>query len=524
VCRSLFIWVSAPLLAYLDNLTIHSFFDYSMISDDAYLCLKIAKNIALGLGPTFDAISYTNGFQPLYVFVLVPIFHLFPNDLNAPVHASLLILSILDTLSLYLVLKLSARAAKSLLAPFILSLFWIFNPYVISTTLNGMETMMAVFFVLLFLHYCDSSKPLEGGKRAVLLGAILGAAMLARIDSIFLAFSLFVLLTVRSLSGRLHLKRYLRILLPVGVGVLAVYAPWIVYSYVFTGEVFPVSGKAIRLITLSSVDGSPTLGNLYLPMALKGLKTVWFGNAGLIILLCAIALGYVLTVRLRKSYLSMMIDGLKRYSLLFLYAASLFPAYVLHFFAPYYFPRYLFPLTLVFLFLVGVMIDLWLETVAKKQYRIALAVPVVAALAVMLTAGGFSRFFLSREANCCGYMNVGLWAGANLTPGSRVGSCQSGALGYFAQNLEVINLDGVVNNPCYEALRQRRVTEYIKGQRIQYVLGWVVNFDFLSRQSTNYRESDFALVGKIPRYTSWDQEWYITMVNYGQLDSLIEEE
>jgi len=59
-----FIILIRPLI-YLDNLVIESFFDYSLISDDAYLCLKIAKNIALGLGPTFDGISYTNGFQPL---------------------------------------------------------------------------------------------------------------------------------------------------------------------------------------------------------------------------------------------------------------------------------------------------------------------------------------------------------------------------------------------------------------------------------------------------------------------------
>ncbi|MGB2804879.1 MAG: hypothetical protein WBD64_08305 [Candidatus Zixiibacteriota bacterium] len=510
-----------PLL-YLDNILIRSFFDYSMISDDSYLCLKIAKNISLGLGPTFDGISFTNGFQPLYVFLMVPIFHLFPTDLVTPVHLSLLILSIFDTLSLFLIFKLGRRAAKSLLAPVILSVFWIFNPYVIGTTLNGMETMIAFFFLLLFLYYYDLKQPHEDGKRSFLLGVILGAAMLARIDSIFLAFSLLLLLTLRLLSKAVSLRRYLRTLLFVSVGALIVYSPWIVYSYVFTKAVFPVSGKAIRLITLSTVDNAPTLVNLYLPMLLKGLKAIWFGNAILIALLGVITLGYLFAARLGKSHIKMMLDRVKRFWLLFLYAIPLFFAYVLHFFAPYYFPRYLFPVILLFLFCLLIMIDLWLETFVRRHYRTALAAPMLVALLIMIVAGGFTRFFLSKEASCCGYRNIGLWAGANLEPGSKVGSCQSGALGYFAENLEVINLDGVVNTPCYEALRRKQAVEYIKVQRIKYVLGWMVNFDFLSKQSTNYKRSDFGLVGTIPLYKTWGQDWYLTMVNYGQLDSLLE--
>lgn len=510
-----------PLL-YLDNILIQSFFDYSMISDDSYLCLKIAKNISLGLGPTFDGISFTNGFQPLYVFLIVPIFHLFPNDLFMPVRLSLLVLSIFDTLSLYLIFKLGRRVAKSLLAPVILSVFWIFNPYVISTTLNGMETMIAFFFLLLFLYCYDLNQPHEDGKKSFLLGLILGAAMLARIDSIFLAFSLLLLLTVRLLSKTVSLGRYLRTLLFVGVGALIVYSPWIVYSYVFTKAVFPVSGKAIRLITLSTVDNAPTLMNLYLPTLLKGLKSIWFGNAILIVLLCVITLGYVFAAGLGKSHIKMMLDRVKRFWLLFLYAIPLFLAYVLYFFAPYYFPRYFFPIILLFLFCLLVMIDLWLETTVRRHYSIALAAPLVVAFLIMIVAGGFTRFFLSKETSGCGYVNIGLWAGANLEPGSKVGSCQSGALGYFAQNLKVINLDGVVNTPCYEALRRKQVVEYIKVQRIKYVLGWVVNFDFLSKQSTNYKASDFGLVGKIPLYKTWGQDWYLTMVNYGQLDSLLE--
>ncbi|MEK7250053.1 MAG: hypothetical protein AAB209_06475, partial [Bacteroidota bacterium] len=54
--------VAARPLEYLDGLT---------IPDDAYLSLTIARNIAKGLGPLYG-FEYTNGFQPLYVFLMVP--------------------------------------------------------------------------------------------------------------------------------------------------------------------------------------------------------------------------------------------------------------------------------------------------------------------------------------------------------------------------------------------------------------------------------------------------------------------
>jgi hypothetical protein len=56
------------------------FIDSKFLPDDAYLSLTIAKNIAEGLGPSYSG-EYTNGFQPLYVFIMVPVFSIIQNDL-----------------------------------------------------------------------------------------------------------------------------------------------------------------------------------------------------------------------------------------------------------------------------------------------------------------------------------------------------------------------------------------------------------------------------------------------------------
>src|SRR6202789_4600788 len=41
------------------------------VEDDFYYYLKVAQNVAAGLGSTFNGITRTNGYHPLYFVVLV---------------------------------------------------------------------------------------------------------------------------------------------------------------------------------------------------------------------------------------------------------------------------------------------------------------------------------------------------------------------------------------------------------------------------------------------------------------------
>ena len=61
------------------------YIDGLLIPDDAYLAMTIAKNIALGLGPLYG-FDYTNGFQPMYVFLIVPAFWIFKSGLRVEKH------------------------------------------------------------------------------------------------------------------------------------------------------------------------------------------------------------------------------------------------------------------------------------------------------------------------------------------------------------------------------------------------------------------------------------------------------
>src|SRR5207249_52514 len=48
--------------------------------DDAFYYFQIARHLAQGRGFTFDGIHPTNGFHPLWLFLLVPIYRIVPGD------------------------------------------------------------------------------------------------------------------------------------------------------------------------------------------------------------------------------------------------------------------------------------------------------------------------------------------------------------------------------------------------------------------------------------------------------------
>jgi hypothetical protein len=46
--------------------------------EDGYYYLQIARNAALGHGSTYDGVTPTNGYHPLWMLALVPVFRAFP--------------------------------------------------------------------------------------------------------------------------------------------------------------------------------------------------------------------------------------------------------------------------------------------------------------------------------------------------------------------------------------------------------------------------------------------------------------
>src|SRR5262249_41593103 len=134
--------------------------------------------------------------------------------------------------------------------------------------------------------------------------------------------------------------------------------------------------------------------------------------------------------------------------------------------------------------------------------------------ALNFAGGGLHKIFAPAELHTRGYMDIGLWAKRNFAAGTVIGSSQTGALGYFADTLRVVNRDGVVSKRCLESLEARRNMDYIREQKVQYVLGWESNLGFIANHSMGFREEDLPVVQQITEFESWGYPWYVARVTY----------
>jgi hypothetical protein len=486
-------------LQYLDGLT---------IPDDAYLSLTIARNIAKGLGPWYGA-GLTNGFQPLYVFMMAPVYFLFDDPAKA-VHVALIRLTIFDTLTLFVLLRMVAAKSRSLAAPLIVAAAWILNPTVIGTTLNGLETAVSFFFIVSAFSFIANERHRELKPRAVVsLGVLVGLAILARIDNVFLAVAIVgaVAWKGRAIPRPLLLRKIALLLLTASL----VVAPWLVYSYAYTGELFPVSGKAVRLMSLSSLGHDTPFLDIIVTTCVKAVGVLYAQHRLLLWLLIPLAGGLAF---LKPPQGTLGRSWREELAPVILFCALLFLAYTGYILTFWYYPRYLYPLILPLILTLALVVDAYDRRIVRAPVRAAF----FGSVALALVAGNVARpelraLYSSTDTLSQGYMNLGLWAKGRFAPGTVIGSSQSGALGYFADSLTVINLDGVVNSECYRSLVERRNIDYIRKAKVAYVVGWGSNIDFIVRHSANIRREDLILEGAIPGFTSWGKEWLLIKVN-----------
>jgi hypothetical protein len=491
-------------LKYIDGLT---------IPDDAYLSLTLARNIAKGLGPHYG-FDYTNGFQPLYVFLVAPVYWFFPHDLITPVHVALFLLAIFDTATLYLLYRLARLESKAAITPIIVALVWVFNPYTIRAANNGMETSISLFFIMAaYFQFRQMRLNANSSYKSLFtFGVILGLAMLARIDNAILSiiFCGYLFWVWRKSVSPLSTLRNAGVVLG---GITVVCLPWIIYLLYYVGDLIPVSGQAVRYMSLARVYHSPTLTNWYLISLKDALAAVARLNLAPIAVIISLLLISILSKEAPSS--KIIIEKFKKHNSFLLFSIILFCAYAFYVFGLSYFNRYLYPLILLPIIYMMTMIDtLNLHLVQNKSKHIlnlALIVFIVASAALRPSV---QALYFSKETQLVGYMNLGIWARDNIPNGTTVGSSQTGALGYFAQNLNVINLDGVVNRRCFEALKEKRNIEYIRQMKIEYIIGWQENIDFIRRESASFKPDDLEYIRSIVGFKSWWDDWYLYRVNY----------
>lgn len=479
--------------------------------DDAFYSFSIARNLALGLGPTADGIHPTSGFQPLYTFLLVPFYLLFPRDPILPIHLALAVLAIAGTATGWLIFRIVSRIASGPAALFSLAL-WTFSPYFLSQGLNGLETGLLGLGVAATLDWYLERIREEPSRRDLLVfGLLAGLTVLARVDGVLFMVALAADFLLR---GKDRLPRRIKQGSLAAAAALGILSPYLAFLWTRFGVLMPESGSAVRFLSLcygtlfvlgpraafyfppeqvpaiyyagslrkaaQVLLGEPLLFPssliLYPAAALKLLtpRTVFLVlGAGLVLLG-----NLLLLFRIPPSRE----DAARRFACVVTTCAVLWvPAYAFGVLGQWWFSRYFFPLFLLMAAASGPVLDYlggrpFLSRRASGPRLAASA----AGLQLLLFATQVPGQFLAHKPyqNVSAYMEAGRALDRALPEGSRGGAFQSGTIGYFSRH-PVVNLDGVVNRDAAVALKQMRMTDYIRSQRIEAIIDWPLWIDAL---------------------------------------------
>jgi hypothetical protein len=440
-------------------------------SEDGYLMLTIARNLAAGLGvTTADGTIPTNGTQPLATLLWAGAFGIAGGDRELGVRLVLileLVFSSLVPVALFFLGREVLRERPYVRSASILAgAAWYASPVVLGLSMNCLETGLYALATVLGIHAVLLLDEASSTRRLCLTGALLGVVFWVRNDAVFLIGSACVAYVVSggSSSRDMAARRIVQASV-LGLVCAAVASPWLVYNYVGFGSIVPISGSSQamggelgrNLIRLPAVLAQYLL--VVAPISTP-LEASWLNRvAGTAVVVAGIVhYRRVFQHGSRVERQMLLLVGL------FAFALSLY--YAAFFGAPYFLKRYLFPLSpLLALGAAATLCEVaerpWVQ--ARRRLLPLAGAALVAGLVVLDVSiyqrGDHSIHWAKRE-----------WIRSNLTEEDWVGAIQSGTIGFF--HARTINLDGKVNPLALQARIQGRFPGYVIRSPIQWLVDW----------------------------------------------------
>jgi hypothetical protein len=421
--------------------------------DDAFYYFQIARHVSDGKGPTFDGLHMTNGFHPLWLALLIPIF----GAVAAPEDAlvAVAVLQIALTAGALLVLFRTLAPRTGLVRAAAAAAIILATPGATIMLLGGMETSL-FFLVIVLVWRCwlaFEDAP-HADRLALRLGVIAAVASLVRLEAVILA----------PLLGLLAWRR----------------------CRVSCGTLVAIAGPAILTVATAALISRITFG-LWLPVSglvkanlVRSWTTEWTIRS-------LLELPWAGEIVLRRFTGLAPTDGRHiavHYGLLALVALICWR------YQAWLRPRLAHPRIGVLMVMCGALVailkvsilDLWawerLPLVLVPAVCMAAILPAgkkaVAAL-VLITlwamTGGARWAVRARDHNPeAHFKQAAEWLRAHTTPDDRIGSWNAGRLAFYSDRA-VVNLDGLANDAHYfhTAVLGGRLGEYLTTERIDWL-------------------------------------------------------
>jgi hypothetical protein len=453
----------------------------SLTYDDGFYYFKIAQHLASGAGSTFDGVHPTNGYHPLWLLCLVPIFWL-----RATPDTALILGVMLQGLLMTAGVALTYQSARLMFGRFAASLavlLWIYIQLIYRVALSGMEySLQAVGILATAYVYMRwfAERPAPRLRWYLALGLLLSLTFLARLDTILLAGCVIFVLAWRELRDgmtRASAVRLLALAMPVAGTGLA-YAG--VNLWLFESPL-PVSGIikgdwSARLLAQDphyQAQGWFVAKLYYLlwPFGHMSLAYALFLAAGTI----GAAVGLLLGAKLRRPWSGRALRAWWPFALFGVLQLLLF-VFLYHggfSFQPWYY--------VVQPWLGAMLAAAFADAIWRWARQPAPQFVWARRLALLMLIAGLCGAPLATVRTIRQWQSSGLnfthdpiyaaavWAGANVPAGAIIGSWNAGMISYLSGR-EVVNLDGLVNSWDFYRVKQHDLCDYWRETRITYLV------------------------------------------------------
>jgi hypothetical protein len=415
----------------------------NLFHDDSFFYMVIARNHAAGLGYSFDGLNMTNGFHPLWLWILSFLGSFISLTGDQGIRLVVALQTILSLAAgLMYVRLLDIHKVPNLIQ----ALFFLAYVFLCTFADIGQESalfglLVALIISMLFSNY-ESKHTKISFLRAILLCSLAILTVLSRLDCVFLLAGIVLALQI----ARRKIEA-LAIVFGILIGLVGVFG----FNYLMFGHSYSISSWLKSGLDISKVFQLLIPGLLIrvgLVYLLLGAAFWQFKKAGAFSSfkssLSTIPFSALLTFCVFTAYSAYFV-------ILFLQVSAL---------GSWYFNQAL-----------GLCLFLYLLSFPRAPSsplsRLAF-IPLLAALAIGSTLF-MTKFFWAHSSDAT--KEIGQWIYSNTKPDEVIFQRDgAGAVSYFAQR-HIINGDGLVNNMQYQVmLRSGKLCEYLKGQRVQYVV------------------------------------------------------
>jgi hypothetical protein len=439
--------------------------------DDSYIFFNLSKNIADWFSGYLPSLQLSTGYQPLIALLYTPLFHFFWTQKELPIHLALslnAVIGFLANISLYCLLR---KIVSRPIATFLVSV-WVWSPYVMNQTINGMETTLALLMLLVTLNYYwkikdfSSSKPLSW----FFLGIFIGVGFWARVDLAIIGFAI-VLDQLWLMMGDDRPSRSIRLrnVLLCAMTALIISSPWILFTIIRTGTLLPISGRAVHLITSVLLNYSnPNNAGFFLMMLLYFKDTLLMyqpltilsGNIFWQLCISGLSIGGFILALKERTLLIL-------FRPMWVFQTIIVLSYIFIIGGYWHLYRYLYPVLTLLLFLHAASLRYLASRFKLKPWILGITLFILfIPYALSYT---FQYYTLWTRDPPPRFFSAAHFVKDFLPPESKVGAFQSGCLSYWLDN-QVINLDGVINEQVYYHLRDKTVDIYLEEQKIDYLI------------------------------------------------------